>query len=125
LRLADITDRTAFRDAAEKSLRLFADRMEQLPQAVPYLLGALDYWLGDARRVVIAGPSNDPAGRSLLRAAHGVFAPNKVVMGTAGPVEPFARTLPASAGGATAYVCTGKACLPPTSEAAQVRALLE
>jgi len=38
LKLSAVTDRKDFRDAAEKSLRLFADRLQQLPQAVPYML---------------------------------------------------------------------------------------
>jgi uncharacterized protein YyaL (SSP411 family) len=45
------------------------------------------------------------------------------VLGNAGAVEEFARTLPAK-DGAVVYLCTGKACQPPTSEAAKVRDLL-
>src|SRR5947207_637986 len=43
LRLGGITDRKDFKQAAEKSLRLFAGRLHQLPQAVPHLLLGLDY----------------------------------------------------------------------------------
>jgi uncharacterized protein YyaL (SSP411 family) len=124
LKLADISDETRYREAAEKSLRLFADRLQQLPQAVPYLLGALDYWLGDPRRVVIAGLPDQVTARALVRAAHRVYAPNKVILGTAGPVEPFARTLPAPGDAPTAYVCTSQACLPPTSDPQKLAELL-
>jgi len=125
LKLADLTGRAEFREGAEQALRLFAERMQRLPQAVPYLLGALDYWLGDVRRVVIAGEPGQPATRALVRAAHSIFAPNKVVLGNAGPVEPFARTMSAPGGVPVAYVCTGRACLPPTSEVEQLRRLIE
>jgi len=71
---------------------------------------------------VIAGKHHDAKARELLAAAHSVYQPNKVVLGNVGPVEEFARTLPEK-GGATVYLCTGKACMPPTNDVAEVRRL--
>jgi len=71
---------------------------------------------------VIAG--NPEETKELLQAAHAVFQPNKVVLGTAGPVEPFAKTLPAG-DKPMAYVCTGNACQPPTSDSAAVKRFLQ
>jgi len=124
LRLGAITDRKEFKSAAEKSLRLFADRLQELPQAVPYLLGALDYWLEEPRRVVIVGDPKSGTREELIHAAHSVYQPNKVVLGKDGPVEPFAKTLPAK-DSPVVYLCTGTACQPPTSDAEKVRALLK
>jgi uncharacterized protein YyaL (SSP411 family) len=59
----------------------------------------------------------------LLRAVHSVYQPNKVVLGNAGAVEPFAITLPAREGPAI-YLCAGNACQPPTKETARVKELL-
>jgi uncharacterized protein YyaL (SSP411 family) len=123
LKLAAITDRENFRKPAEATLRMFATRLERIPQAVPYMLHALDFWIEEPRRVVIAGDPHSAKARELLRAAHSVYQPNKVVLGTAGSVEEFARTLPAK-DGSVVYLCTGKACQPPTSDAARVRDLL-
>ena len=123
LKLAAITDREDFRKPAEATLRLFAARLERIPQAVPYMLHALDFWMDEPRRVVVAGDPHSPKARELLHAAHSVYQPNKVVLGTAGAVEEFARTLPAK-DGPVVYLCTGKACQPPTSEAAKVKELL-
>jgi uncharacterized protein YyaL (SSP411 family) len=123
LKLAAITDRADLRKPAEATLRLFAPRLERIPQAVPYMLHALDFWIEEPRRVVIAGSPHSPKARELLRAAHSVYQPNKVVLGTAGSVEEFAKTLPAK-DGPVVYLCTGKACQPPTSDAAKVRDLL-
>ncbi|HXE42069.1 MAG TPA: thioredoxin domain-containing protein, partial [Candidatus Baltobacteraceae bacterium] len=50
LKLSSITDRKDLREAADQSLRLFANRLQQLPQAVPYLLLALDYSLEEPKR---------------------------------------------------------------------------
>jgi hypothetical protein len=124
LKLGAITERKAFRDAAEKSLRLFSERLQRMPQAVPYMLLALDFSLEEPRRVVLAGDAGSPSGRALLRAAHSVYQPNKVVLSTTGPVEPFAKTLSAKDGTPTVYLCTGAACQPPTHDPEKVRQLL-
>ena len=53
--------------------------------------------------------------QNLLRAAHSVYQPNKIILGNAGAVEPFAKTLSAKSG-ALAFVCTGNACQLPTND---------
>jgi len=123
LKLAAITDREDFRKPGEATLRLFAARLEKIPQAVPYMLQALDFWLEEPRRVVIAGDPRSTKAQELLRAAHSVYQPNKVVLGNSGAVEEFAKTLPAK-DGPLVYLCTGKACQPPTSEPSKVKELL-
>ena len=80
--------RKAFRDAAEKTIHLLADRLDRVPQAVPHLLLALDFWMEEPRRFVLAGDANSKEGRALLRAAHTVYQPRKVVLGTAGAAGP-------------------------------------
>jgi uncharacterized protein YyaL (SSP411 family) len=125
LKLGAITDRKDFKEAAEKTLRFFSDRLEQLPQAVPNLLLALDFWLEEPKRVVIAGDPSAPAARDLLQAAHSVYQPNKVVMGVAGAVEPFALTLPPVQGRPTVYLCTGTTCQAPTHDRASLERMLK
>jgi hypothetical protein len=124
LKLGKIADRKAFTQAAEQSLRLFADRLQQVPQAVPYMLQALDFSLDEPWRAVVAGDPGNPDTRALLRAVHSVYQPNKVVLGNTGPVEPFARTLPAREG-SVVYVCSGTACQAPTSDPAKIKELLK
>jgi len=124
LRIAAITDRKEFKEAAEKTLRLFADRLQQVPQAVPFMLAAFDFAFEEPRRAVIAGGTEQADGQALLRAAHSAFQPNRVVLGNAGLVEPFARALKATDGKATAYVCTGAACQAPTHDAAALKKML-
>ena len=124
LKLAALTERKDFQTAAEKTLALFSDRLQQLPHAVPFLLGALDFSLEEPRRAVIVGDVAGGEGRALLRAAHSLYQPNKVVLGNRGAVEPFAKTLTPKDARPTAYVCTGTACQPPTHEAAKLKALL-
>ena len=45
---------------------------------------------------------------------------SQVVLGSAGAVEEFARTLPAKEK-PLVYLCAGNACQAPTSEAAEVK----
>jgi hypothetical protein len=124
VKLAAITGREDFKKPAEATLRLFAHRLQNFPQAMPLMLHALDFRLEELRRVVIAGNPHGAKARELLRAVHSVYQPNKVVLGNAGAVEEFARTLPAS-DGPVVYLCTGNSCQPPTQDAAKVREMLK
>jgi hypothetical protein len=116
LKLAAITGREDFRQPAEATLQLFAHRLQNQPAALAFMLHALDFWLDEPRRVVIAGENESAEFQKLLRAAHSVYQPNKIVLGNTGAVEPFARALSAK-NDATAFVCTGNACQTPTSAA--------
>jgi uncharacterized protein len=124
LKLGAITGRSDFTDAAAKTLRLFAARLQQVPQAVPYMLMALDFSLQEPTRVVIPGPAASKGAPELRHAAHSVYQPNKVVLGTIGMVEEFARTLPVKDSAPVVYLCTGTACQAPTSDPAEVKKLL-
>jgi len=117
IRLADITGREDLAKAAEQTLCCYAGRLQEQPAALPHLLIAAAAWLEARRRVAIAGDLRSPAGLELLHAAHSVYQPFKVVLGTAGPVEAFARTLPTVAGHPAAYVCVGTTCRPPVTSA--------
>jgi uncharacterized protein YyaL (SSP411 family) len=119
LKLGVMTGRKAFTEAAEKSLRLFAARLQQVPQAVTCLLQALDFSMQEPRRVVLAGDPHSVKTRELLKAIQSVYQPNKVVLGNMGAVEEFARTLPAK-DGPVVYLCTGTTCQPPTSDGVTV-----
>jgi uncharacterized protein YyaL (SSP411 family) len=123
LKLGVIAGRKEFTDAAEKSLRLFASRLQQVPQAMPFMLQALDFSMQPAKRAVVAGDTGSANFYELLRAIHSVYLPNKVVLGNSGPVEEFARTLPAKEG-AMVYLCSGNSCHAPTGNAAELKNLL-
>ena len=116
LQLAAITECADYRAAAEHSLASFAARLDRVPQALTKMLVAADFALAEPLKVVIAGDPNTSAAQALVRAVHAVYRPNRVVLGTVGLVEPFARTLTTIDDRATAYLCTGTACQPPTHD---------
>jgi uncharacterized protein YyaL (SSP411 family) len=124
LKLGAITGRKIFTEVAEKTLQLFASRLQNFPQAVPFMLHALDFFLQEPRRVVIVGEPNSAKAKELLRAAHSVYQPNKIVLGNVGAVEEFARSLPVKKE-ATVFICTGNSCQPPTSETVKVKESLK
>ena len=121
LKLGKICERKDFTNAAEKTLRLMAERLQMQPQAVPKLLLGLDFSLNEPKRVVITGAER----KILLLAAHQTYQPNKVILGVEGPVEPFATTLTKRDGKTRAFVCTGTECLPPVSEPSALKDLLK
>lgn len=124
LRLSTLCARPDWREAAEKTLRLFAQKLHQTPQVVPFLLCALDFALQEPKRIVVVGDWLCGSTRALLSHAHAVFEPHRVILGNHGPVDPFARTLPGDEERSLAYLCTGNACQPPTREGSVVREFL-
>jgi len=124
LKLGKITGRKQFTMPAEATLRSFSARLQQAPQALTGMLQALDFWLDEPQRVVIAGSPGTAAARALLRATHSVYHPNRIVLSNSGPVEEFARTLPEE-NGPVAYVCTGTVCQAPTSKPRDLQAQLK
>ena len=125
LKLAAITARKDFREAAEKTLELFSQRLTSVPQGVPYMLQAMDFLLVEPKRSVIAGKPADLATQKLIRTANRAYNPEKVILGTQGPVEPFAKTLTPLDSKPTAYVCTGTAYQPPTHDPEELRNLMK
>ena len=124
LRLHAVTGRVPYRQAAERTLRWLAPRLEKLPQAMPFGLVALQYYLEEPVRIVLAGDPQSPGGMRLRHAAHKVFVPNKIILGTQGDVDPFARTLERSSGEPAAYLCRGKTCQLPIHSAEILRGQL-
>jgi uncharacterized protein YyaL (SSP411 family) len=123
LKLAAITGREDFRLPVQATLQLVADRLQNQPAALAFMLHAVDFWLAEPRRIVVVGDKDSAEFQKLLRATHSVYQPNKIILGSTGAVQEFARTLSAKEG-AAAYFCTGSACQPPTSDAAELQEML-
>jgi len=133
LRLAQITDRPAYRDFAVKTIATFADRLATAPQTMPQMLVALDSSLAKPRQIVIAGPRDSAATRALLREVQARFIPDKLLLladGGAGQkwlgerLE-FLRTVGPIDGQPAAYVCEDFVCQLPTSDVEKLRELLK
>jgi uncharacterized protein YyaL (SSP411 family) len=133
LRLAQFTDRAEWRDKAQKTLSVFAARLQSTPEAVPALASALDFRLAQTKQILIAGDPTSPDTRELLRQVNTRFLPNKILLladGGAGQQQ-LAHWLPFVAGAhrmkdrATAYVCENYVCKLPTSDPQMMARLLD
>ncbi len=125
-KLAAIGGRPDYLKVAEKCLEAFTERMEQLPQALPLMLLALNYYIEPPRRIVINGDRTAEETQSLIRAAHAVYQPNKVVLGVEGIPKFLMPSLPTHRdSAAAAYLCTGQSCRGSTNNPATVQQFLQ
>jgi uncharacterized protein YyaL (SSP411 family) len=124
LRLAQFTDRAAWRDKASKTLFAFAATLQSDPGAMPALASALDFRLARTKQILIAGDPRSQDTRQLLRQVNTRFLPNKILLltdGGAGQQQvavwlPFVAGAHQIRGRATAYICEDYICKLPTSD---------
>ena len=129
LRLAQITNRSDFQAAAEKTIDAFASRIRTVPAAVPEMLAACEFLLGETRQIILVGDREAVDFQSLLRALHSRFLPNRVVMRVdsnesraflaAGIPSIASMTQPG------AYVCRDYTCQLPVSGAGEFAELIQ
>lgn len=133
LRLAQFTDRAEWRDQAQKTILVFAPRLQSDPAAVPALASALDYRLAHAKQILIAGMPAAQDTRELLRQVNSRYLPNKILLLADGGASqdqlahwlPFVQSARRVKGRATAYVCENYVCKLPTSEPEMMGQLLD
>jgi uncharacterized protein YyaL (SSP411 family) len=133
LRLSRMTMRSDLQDRAEQLMRSFAGRAGEAPTAYAQLLIAVDFALGPANEIVIAGELQAEDTRKMLAALRRTFLPRKVVIfhpdGPEGQlmeeIVPWIKEQSSMDGRATAYVCQDFACQMPTSDAAEMLSLIE
>jgi uncharacterized protein YyaL (SSP411 family) len=123
LRLAVLTDRQAYRAAAERVLLVPRDAMGRYPLGFARALNALDFFLDQPREVAIVGEAQAAETRALRQAVFEPFVPNKVVAGGDARV-PLLEGRARSDGQAAAYVCEHYVCQAPTSDPDALRRLM-
>ena len=79
-RLAHLTDRAEYRQAAGRTLRALGPKMSSQSVAVPQMLVAFDYSLAVRREIVIAGHRENDLTRQFLRQLRSRFLPHTVVL---------------------------------------------
>jgi len=133
LRLADLTGKAEFTDAAAAQERALAPMLSATPGGshfASYVASrrARPHWV-----VTLVGQAEHPATRALLRTVREHGGPGAAVL-LVDPTEKgdplralsvLARDRPMQGGLPTAYVCRGQTCLPPVTDAAALRALFQ
>jgi len=120
--LGSITGRQDLLEVAEKTLRVHLTQIEQAPAGMGGMLTALQYYLGDKARLVLAGETGREA---MLQEIYQHWHPHLVVMANTGAVEEFAKTLKSVKEKATAYFCVGQSCQLPQNTIAGLRKVLK
>jgi uncharacterized protein YyaL (SSP411 family) len=107
LRLAEFTDRQDYLDAASQTLAAFGEHLRRAPHAVPQMLCALDWALGEPKQVTLTGQPD-----VFLRVLRERFLPTLTVRHQPG-VE------------STAQVCIRGACQLPVRHSEELKKALE
>jgi uncharacterized protein YyaL (SSP411 family) len=129
LRLAHLTDRPDYREAATRTLRALGGKISSQPVAVPQMLVALDYSQAPRREVVIAGTG----AQAFLHDLRSRFLPYTITVlidseetrARLTSIFPTAAAMRAIDGQPTAYVCENYACQLPTSDLSKFAELLQ
>ena len=124
LRLGRMTVNPALEQQAAALGRAFSGLVHQSPTGFAQLLSAVDFGVGPAYEVVIAGKPGSADTENMLAALRRAYHPNIVVIfhpmgkGEADIVRlaPFIKTQVSLDGQATAYVCHNYACQRPTTD---------
>jgi hypothetical protein len=132
LRLARITGETVWEEQAERLLQTFAATVQGFPMGYTQFLNGLDWSVGPAREMVIAGDPEDPHAQALVRTLRQAFLPNKVLLfkppGAAGErlerIAPFVREMGPAAGRPQVYICEQYTCHRPLTEFSELKAYL-
>jgi hypothetical protein len=127
LRVAQLTGRAEYREAAERTFRTFAGHMADAATGLPQMLAAYSFNAAGPMEIVIAGTAGDEATGAFVREVQRRFLPNKIVLlanAEAARFAPWIEPMIAAGGTATAYVCENHACLLPTADFEQFAAML-
>lgn len=132
LRLSRFTGDVEMDESAHEIYRAFCPQADASPTAFTQFLCGLDFAIGPASEVIIAGDIKGHDTRSLLVPLRKSFLPNKVVILRPNHPEPtdietlapFVQSYPVIDNRATAYVCTNFTCSRPTNDAQRMMDLL-
>jgi uncharacterized protein YyaL (SSP411 family) len=133
VRLAHMTNRAGFRESAERTLAAFASRIRLAPVAIPQMLTACEFLLGEPREIILAGQRDAPEMQALVRELHVRFVPNRVVLLVDSPDAqqalssgiPSIESMHPLEGRASAYVCRNYTCQLPVNEPAKFAELIQ
>jgi hypothetical protein len=132
-KLAEITGSSEWRSRAESIVRQYPSEAGTNAMAFGFFLSALDFFLGPAIQVVVAGDPGAQDTQAMVRALRQRYLPNAtlVLRPTDGSGEAVTRIAPSTEpqgkleGKATAYVCTGWSCTLPTNSVETMISRLE
>ncbi len=132
LRLARITGNPHLEEKAGQMPGCFSSHVAPLPMAYTQFLCALDFALGPAQEIVVAGDLQEAATQEIIRIIRQVFLPNKVLLlKTDGPesqplsaIAPFVESMQAETGRPRVFLCRQYACRQPITDVEELKKTL-
>ena len=123
LKLGRLTMDQHFTELGGKVLETFSQQLQRSPAYSSAMLRALDFRLGPTQEIIIAGNSDAPDVKKMLKLIRGKFLPNAVVLlhefdkadSALYNTVPFIKNQTAIEGKATAYVCENYVCKKPVN----------
>jgi len=129
LRLGHMTGTSDFLSKSNQIIKAFSVSVKQYPAAHCQLMVALEFALNPNYEVVIVGKPQGKGTRAMLSALRDSFIPEKVVLFKPADqntnaeivrLAPFTKSMVATDGYATAYVCQRFMCKLPTTDIDQM-----
>ena len=132
LRLARMTGEVHWEEKAAKLFSAFQEEISNYPSAYTHFLNAVDFSVGPAREIVIAGDPEAAATREMIGAIRATYMPNRVLMfrstdGETPPLAtlaPFVEGLGPLDGKPAVYLCENFACRRPIADLEELKAAL-
>ncbi|MCH8046409.1 MAG: thioredoxin domain-containing protein [Planctomycetes bacterium] len=132
LRLSQMTANDILNEMAANSLAYFGERIKKAPHVMPQFLAAVDFNLSKPKQIIIAGKSDDPHTKEILKEINSRYIPNKIILLADGgkgqktleSYIPFIGTIKELNGKSTAYICENYVCQLPTTEISVIANLL-
>ena len=133
LRLARLTGNSRLEELAARQMAAFAGDVANQPRGYTHFLMGVQFALGPAREIVVAGQQGDRGFQDLLAVVRQMFLPDSVVAfhpegedrREIEDLAPYLKENRTVNGKATAYVCRGYACREPVTDADKLRQLLQ
>ncbi|MCX8150740.1 MAG: thioredoxin domain-containing protein [Candidatus Bathyarchaeota archaeon] len=122
LRLARLMGKVDYEEVARKTLKIFAEEVKEAPQAYTFMLCGLDFALGPAYNVVLAGEPHSKDMVEMLSALRKNYVPN-VVISIKQPNQ-AGTNYEKIDGKTTVYVCRDQTCIAPTTDKTKILELL-
>ena len=127
LRLHGFTTDPRYKARAETAFRAFAGPLAETPAVMSDMLLAVDFYLDDAKEIVLVTPAGHPETSDPWLAELGrTFVPNRILavvpedqVGSNGNILPLTAEKTALNGRTTAYLCTNGECGLPTNDLAE------
>jgi uncharacterized protein YyaL (SSP411 family) len=132
LRLAKITGNPELEELADKTLRVFAEKVSSAPAGHTQFMSAVDLALNGSVEIVIAGEKDETNTTEMLRFINERFIPEKVMLikdesdsEKISKIAAFTRDMVMSENKTTVHLCQDQNCKLPSNDIEKIKELIE